>query len=92
MAFRRDKVLNNLARIIQVIRNDRKLHEWFSRLAHKSTVERRNEIYAMLERMRAEGEDAELMASLQLLSDSKVFEAARMALGEPGSNTASYEG
>lgn len=61
------------------------MHEWFWAMAHESMVERRNEIYAMVERMSANREDADLAASFQLLADSRVFDAACMALGEPHS-------
>ena len=82
MASNHDMALDSLARMVRVIRHDRKLREWFSGMAQKSTVERRNEIFAMVERMEAEREDAGLVESFQLLSDSRVFEAACMALGE----------
>ena len=72
--------LDNLARLVQVVRDDRQLHAWFCKMAQKSAVERRNEIYSMAERMRCEGEDADLAASVQLLADSRVFLAARVAL------------
>jgi hypothetical protein len=82
MALNRDMAVDNLARIVQVIRDDRRLHEWFHALTCEAAVQRRNEIFATVERMRADGEDADLVASFQLLSDSRVFEAACMALGE----------
>jgi hypothetical protein len=82
MAFNRDMTLENLSRMVRVIRHDRKLREWFSGMADKSTVERRNDIYAMIRQMEVQREDADLVASFQLLSDSRVFEAACIALGE----------
>lgn len=81
MAYNRDMALDSLSRMVRVIRQDRKLHEWFSGMADKSAVERRNDIYAMIRRMEAEREDADLVALVQLLSDSRVFEAASVALG-----------
>jgi hypothetical protein len=80
MALNRDTTLNNLTRIVQVIKDDRLLQEWFDGLAHKPEVERRNEIYSTVERMKAEGEDADLVASFQLLADSEIFHAAGVAL------------
>lgn len=82
MAFNQDMALNNLARMVQVIRHDRQLREWFYGMAHKSIVERRNEVYAMVEQLSAEGKDADLVVPFQLLADPRVFEAAWVALGE----------
>jgi hypothetical protein len=82
MEINSDTVLDNLARMVQVIQNDRRLQTWFFQLAHKSAVERRNEIYSAVERMRAEGKDADLAASFHLLADARVFEAARLAVAK----------
>ena len=82
MALNRNMALDNLARIVQVIRDDRQLREWFCEVANESVVDRRNEIYAMVERLRADGEDGDLVTSFQLLADSRVFHAARVALRE----------
>jgi hypothetical protein len=70
MALNRGMALDNLARLVQVIRDDRQLQAWFCEVAQKSAVERRNEIYSMVERLKYEGEDADLAASFQLLADS----------------------
>ena len=82
MTLNREIALKNLARIVQVIRDERQMNRWFCEMAHKSAVERRNEIYSMVERMRCEGEDADLIASFRLLADSRVFRAVRVALRE----------
>jgi hypothetical protein len=82
MALNRDTALNNLARIVQVIRDERRLHEWFRALTNVSAVQRRNEIYSMVEQMKANSEDADLVASFQLLADPRLFDAARVALRE----------
>lgn len=82
MTFNRDMAVDSLARIVRVIRHDRKLREWFSGIAHKSAAERRHEIGAIIERMESERGDEDLVASFQLLSDSRVFEAACLALRE----------
>ena len=79
MALNSDTALDNLTRMVQVIQNDQKLREWFCELAHKSAVERSNEIYSVAERMRTEGKDADLAASFHLLADARVFDAARLA-------------
>lgn len=73
-----ETVLENLARMVRVIQNDRMLQTWFFQLAHKSAVERRNEIYSAVERMRVEGKDPDLTASFHLLADDRVYEAARL--------------
>ncbi len=85
MDFNSDTALDNLARMVQVIQNDRKLQEWFYELADKSIVERRNEIYSVARRMQAEGKDTDLAASFHLLADGRVFEAARLAAKLPNS-------
>lgn len=79
MALNRDSALDNLARMIQVIQNDPDLRKWFCGLAHKSAVERRNEIYSAVERMRTEGSDEDLVATFHLLADTRVFDAACLA-------------
>jgi len=85
MASNRDKALDNLARLVQVVRHDQKLRKWFLSIAHLPTVQRRNEIYAMVERIGNKEEFADLVVSLRLLADSGVFEAACVALREPRS-------
>ena len=82
MALNTDSALEHLTRIVQVIGSDQKLRQWFADLAHKSLVERRNEIHSTSERMRQEGEDADLVASFLLLADPRVFYAACAALRE----------
>jgi len=82
MALNRDIALDNLTRIVQVIRNDRRLQEWFRSLANESVIKRGNEIYSMVERMNANGEEIDLVASFQLLADSRIFNGACEALGD----------
>jgi hypothetical protein len=82
MAITPDSALENLARMVQVIAGDPKLCAWFQKLADTSFVGRRNEIYGMVHRMSAEGQDSDLVASFQLLADSRIFEAACVALKE----------
>ena len=80
MALKPDAALDNLTRMVQVIARERRLRQWFSALTQRSSVERRNEILSMTEQMRIEGEDADLVATFRLLSDSRVFDAACLAL------------
>ena len=82
MTLDTESALDNLARMVQVIGRDQGLRQWFSALTQKSAVERRNEIFMTSERMRAEGKDMALVASFRLLADSRVFDAARLALQE----------
>ena len=82
MAINPDSALENLTRLVQVIGPDRELRQWFSALARKSAVERRNEIYLACERMRAAGQDADLVVSFRLLADARVFAAVSLALQE----------
>jgi len=80
MTLDTESALNNLARMVQVIGRDQRLRQWFSALTQQSAVERRNEIFMTSERMRAEGKDTDLVESFRLLADSRVFDAARLAL------------
>ena len=82
MTLDTESALNNLARMVQVIGRDQRLRQWFSALTQQSAVERRNEIFMTSERMRAEGKDTDLVESFRLLADSRVFDAARLALQE----------
>jgi hypothetical protein len=88
MTLDTESALDNLARMVQVIGRDQGLRQWFSALTQKSAVERRNEIFMTSERMRAEGKDTDLVASFRLLADSRVFDAARLALQEYDKNAA----
>ncbi len=80
MSITSDAALDNLTRIIQVIRDDQKLLRWFHTLIKKSAAERRNEIYSRSERLAVQNGDTDLAASFSLLADSRIFDAARLAL------------
>jgi hypothetical protein len=84
MAADTNTMLDTLAGVVQAIAQDRKLRQWFSGLAKKSAIERRNEIYAMTLRMTQQGEDAKIVASLHLLTDAKVFDTVYRTLSEDG--------
>ena len=75
-----DTALEILTRMVQVIGPDKQLRGWFAALSQKSALERRNEIYLRSEQMRADGKDEDLVVSFRLLTDSRVFEAAKLAL------------
>ncbi|HXJ58884.1 MAG TPA: hypothetical protein VNU68_19665 [Verrucomicrobiae bacterium] len=77
-----DSALDNLTRMAQVIGRDQQLRAWFSALAQMPAVERRNEIFSTSERMRSEGKDEDLVVSFRLLADTRVFDAAWLALQE----------
>ena len=77
-------MLESLARLVQAIAHDQKLRRWFCKLAKKSAAERRMEIYATTGKMTEQGEDAKIVASLELLADIKTFDAACDALREHG--------
>ena len=75
-----ESALDRLSTIVQVIRSDRALASWFSGLTRLSAVDRRNAIFGMSEKMRAQGQDPSMVACFQLLSEIEVFEAAHLAL------------
>ena len=82
MAITHDAVLDNLARCVQVVKEDRRLSDWFHTLAQMSAASRRAQIYLMVEEMTANHENGDLIASFQLLADPTVFQAAQAALQE----------
>ena len=88
MAISPDSAFDSLARMVQVIGADQNLRAWFGKLACTSPVGRRDEIYVMIQRMSAEGQNADLVASFELLADSRVFEAACTALHKGRNDTA----
>lgn len=79
-----DEALETLMRLVQVVGREQELRDWFCNLARQTAVERRNGIYAMAERMRTQGADAELCAAFRALADTRVFDATQLALQECG--------
>jgi hypothetical protein len=77
-----DTTLDNLARIVQVVKRDRKLRQWFESLSQQAVPERRREIIQMSAKMTAQGEDDGLVSAFRLLADERFFEAACLALKE----------
>jgi hypothetical protein len=75
-----EAAVDHLSTMVQVIRADRVLTSWFSDLTRLSAVERRNAIFGMSEKLRAQGQDPALVGCFLLLSNAQVFEAARLAL------------
>ena len=80
MALDAESALDHLARMVQMIARDKDLKQWFSGLAQKPEPERCYEIYSRSEAIRAAGEDDDLIRAFRLLTDSRVFEAACLAL------------
>ena len=79
-----DLALEDLARFVQVIGSDLSLREWFVGLCRLPSLQRQSDIYAMVEQMKKQGEDPDLIALFALLSEESVFEAACAALRESG--------
>jgi hypothetical protein len=80
----KEDALDDLARFVQVIGRDKNLQERFCRLAALSPVQRSNEIHVMAEQMNAENKDHELVSIFRLFADTRVFEAAMVALRDCG--------
>jgi len=76
--------LDSLAVLIQAIAHETKLKKWFCTLAGKSAAERRNEIFEAARQMTEQGEDPKITSSLFLLTEEKIFDAARQMLREHG--------
>ena len=79
-----DLPLDGLARFVQVIGRDTALRQRFCRLASLSPLQRSNEIHIMAEQMSSERKDPELVSLFRLFGDTRVFEAAMVALRECG--------
>ena len=75
-----DRLLDGLARMTEAIRTDETLTRMLLSLADKGTEERRGIIALMSERMLAEHNDPDLVASFRLLADPRVFEPALLAV------------
>jgi hypothetical protein len=77
-------VIDGLADVVLMIKSDRWLGQWFHILARRSVAERTIAIYKASQRLALAGADALFLASLKLLADPRVFDAARLALGDCG--------
>jgi len=77
-----DKALDNLTRILRVVRHDRALRQWFAALSQQPAPERREAIFKMCEQMAAQNEDPGLVTAFSLLADDSVFDATRLALNQ----------
>ena len=77
-----DPDIDDLVRIIEVIGHDLKPKRWFKELAHLPDTQRRNEIFAMTERMRKRADDANIARVFGLLVDARMFEAGVRAIEE----------
>jgi hypothetical protein len=84
MAANTNTTLDSLAVLIHAIARDQKLQKWFSALAGKSAVQRRDEILAMVRQMTDQNEDSKIISSLFLLTEEKIFDAASQMLREHG--------
>jgi hypothetical protein len=84
MAANTSSTVDSLAILIHAVAHEAKLREWFCAIAGKSAVERRNEIFAAARRMNEQGEDPKIVSSMFLLTEEKIFDAARQMLREHG--------
>jgi hypothetical protein len=82
MSTNSDSALEKLTRMVQVFGEDQELLDWYNSLGQMSTVARRNAIFSMIDKMTARKTDNDLVSSLRLLTDSRVFDAVRLALQE----------
>jgi hypothetical protein len=82
MSTNSDSALEKLTRMVQVFGEDQELLDWYNALGQMSIVARRNAIYSMIDKMTARKADNDLVSSLRLLTDSRVFDAVRLALQE----------
>ena len=75
--------MDTLPIIVQVIKNNRELRQWFGRLAASpAAMRRRNDIDSIVAAMNAGNEDPDLIAAFQMLTDPIVFRAVQEALGD----------
>jgi hypothetical protein len=80
MSEKTEDVLDRLVRVVEVIRADRELSDWFSGLARKSAVSRRNQIYSMQRELSRPGERKDIVEVVGLLADPGIFAAVAEAL------------
>jgi hypothetical protein len=71
---------DNLIRMIQVLAEDEYLSQWFVSLRFMADGLRRSVISTMVEEMKANNEDPELVAALQTLMSPEVYAAAAEAM------------
>jgi hypothetical protein len=84
MSPNHDSTLDSLALLVQAIGRDWKLRQWFLELTQKTVLERSREISTTTNQMAAQHEDAQLVASLNLLGDPTLFDAVQQTLREHG--------
>ena len=77
-----DFVYNQLAELVQAIRESEKLTEWFGALSQLAEPERRESVKRMAQEMTLEGEPKNMTTTLWLLAEASVFEAVKLALLE----------
>ena len=82
MSINSDSAYEILTTLARAIAEDKKLRLWFHSLSQKSVVERRNEIFQMEVEIADKYKDTDLASALHLLTDARVFEAAKVAVNE----------
>ena len=75
-----DSFLENLTTLTLAIGERQDLRDWFHQLSEKPADQRAEAIFEMIERIAAEGDDAELASSVKWLTDPRIFDATRLAL------------
>ena len=75
-------VLDELTKFIAVLVEDEDLRAWFESFAALPEMLRAAEFAGLAGRMRAAGEDAELVRATALLAEVEIYEGVRRALQE----------
>jgi hypothetical protein len=80
-----NQVLENLATLALVVRDDAGFRTWFRQLERLTALERRNEVYRMVEQIRSSrpGENPDVVRAFGMLADERVFAAAQQAIRLP---------
>jgi hypothetical protein len=79
-----DSAFDQLAEVIQAIRESAKLQAWFGALLNLSIPERTDSIQRMAQEMTIAGEPEPLVTALWLLANATICEAVKSALLEDG--------
>lgn len=79
-----DSASESFLRMLQVLSEDKELRAWFFSLKPMTGILRQTVLGRMIEEMRANDEDPELITAVQSLMDPLVYDAALTAMAKYG--------
>ena len=75
-------VIDGLTSLVLTIQEDRELGRWFRTLIGRPVATRAFAIFQVAQRLAQSGVNQDFLSSFRMLADPRVFETARMLLGE----------